>query len=462
MFSAIHTHKAPSVKSNNTPFFQAKLTVNEPGDEYEQEADAVADKVMRMPNPTTISPSNPPDENKNKIHLKPIPFSQISRKCADCEEEEKVQRKESTSGGGQTAPSIVNEVIASSGKSLDGGTRQFMESRMGHDFSHVQVHTDGKAAESATAVNALAYTSGNHIVFNSGQYAPDTEGGKRLLAHELVHVGQQGKSSNQINRTLSVLDPAINIPNPTGTGLVRTNSQTVLDYLNNLCPSGGISINQSGVVAIPPQFCMSFRFLGLSLPSPADISSTPTGCNCLCDIINSPNSWEILIDDSNWPHTSFTSHQLASTTGTGGVVTAPSPNRQTIHGAVTASGGFVDIDPWLILGHELCGHGWLGNQGAHGPDDTPARGRGGHQLTVERENLLRDEHGIARRGTFRQPFCGESFSHPIGTNPTRRTVTMSTYLSACRQWRREYNRLNKTRFTISQDMPIRQNEQLPP
>ena len=187
---------------SNMSFFQAKLTVNEPGDEYEQEADAVADKVMRMPNPATISPSTPPDEDKDedKIQLKPIPFSQIFRKCADCEEEEKVQRKESTGGGGQTAPSIVNEVIASSGKSLDGGTQQFMESRMGHDFSHVQVHTDGKAAESATAVNALAYTLGNHIVFNSGQYAPDTEGGKRLLAHELVHVGQESSRNNMLQR----------------------------------------------------------------------------------------------------------------------------------------------------------------------------------------------------------------------------------------------------------------------
>ena len=188
---------------------QAKLTVNTPGDEYEQEAYAVADKVMRMSNPATISPSQPPDESKNNIQLKPIPFSQISRKCAHCEEEDKVQRKEGTGGSGQTAPSIVNDVIASSGKPLDGNTQQFMESRMGHDFSHVQVHTDGKAAESATAVNALAYTSGNHIVFNSGQYAPNTEGGKRLLAHELVHVGQQKMTNLSVQR-----DPIKSSPTP--------------------------------------------------------------------------------------------------------------------------------------------------------------------------------------------------------------------------------------------------------
>jgi hypothetical protein len=184
-------------KGSKTPFFQAKLTVNEPGDQYEQEADAVADKVMRMPNPDTISSDNPPNDDKGKIQLKPIPLSQISRKCAACEEDEKVQRKESSGGGGQTAPSIVNDVISSSGQALDGDTRNFMESRMGHDFSNVQIHTDSKAAESAASVNALAYTSGNHVVFNSGQYQPDTEGGKRLLAHELVHVGQQSNNENK-------------------------------------------------------------------------------------------------------------------------------------------------------------------------------------------------------------------------------------------------------------------------
>jgi hypothetical protein len=197
MFSSktfIETSKPHSTQGKQTAFFQPKLTVNEPGDTYEQEADAVADKVMRMPTPSV---------NSGQMQLKPMLFSQIQRKCADCEEKEKVQRKENGSGGGQAAPSIVNDVLASSGQPLDGGARQFMESRMGHDFSNVQIHTDGKAAKSVAAVNALAYTSGNHIVFNRGQYAPDTEGGKRLLAHELTHVVQQGdnRSNPDIQRT---------------------------------------------------------------------------------------------------------------------------------------------------------------------------------------------------------------------------------------------------------------------
>jgi hypothetical protein len=78
---------------------------------------------------------------------------------------------------------------------LDVETRALMESRFGHDFSGVRVHNDGLAAESALAVNALAYTVGQHVVFGEGQYAPKTESGRRLLAHELTHTLQQSEGS---------------------------------------------------------------------------------------------------------------------------------------------------------------------------------------------------------------------------------------------------------------------------
>lgn len=90
------------------------------------------------------------------------------------------------------APSIVDEVLSSSGQSLDTETRAYMEPRFGHDFSQVQMHTDERAVESAQAVHALAYTVGNDIVFRDGQYAPETMAGKQLLAHELTHSVQQG------------------------------------------------------------------------------------------------------------------------------------------------------------------------------------------------------------------------------------------------------------------------------
>jgi hypothetical protein len=89
-------------------------------------------------------------------------------------------------------PSPVKDVVGSGGGSpLDTPTRSFMEERLGHDFSDVRVHTDGKASESAKSVNAQAYTVGNDIVFQSDKYAPDSDPGKRMLAHELTHVVQQ-------------------------------------------------------------------------------------------------------------------------------------------------------------------------------------------------------------------------------------------------------------------------------
>jgi hypothetical protein len=116
-------------------------------------------------------------------------------KCDECDKKNKknvLQR--ASSGGPQPAsiPSGVNQVLSSPGRPLDGSTRTFMESRFGHDFSHVRIHNDSLAAESAHAVNARAYTVGQDIVFNRAEYQPHTTQGRRLLAHELAHTIQQG------------------------------------------------------------------------------------------------------------------------------------------------------------------------------------------------------------------------------------------------------------------------------
>ncbi len=86
---------------------------------------------------------------------------------------------------------VLDVVGSGGGTSLDPGTRDFMESRMGHDFGDVRVHTDGAASDSAKAVNAHAYTVGSDVVFQSDTYSPGTESGQRMLAHELTHVVQQ-------------------------------------------------------------------------------------------------------------------------------------------------------------------------------------------------------------------------------------------------------------------------------
>lgn len=88
-------------------------------------------------------------------------------------------------------PQVVHDVLAAPGQPLDPDTKEFMESRFGHDFSSVRVHTDAKAAESAKSVNALAYTVGKDIAFGTGQYIPGTIRGKQLLSHELTHIVQQ-------------------------------------------------------------------------------------------------------------------------------------------------------------------------------------------------------------------------------------------------------------------------------
>lgn len=111
--------------------------------------------------------------------------------CATCRAK-RLQRRATEGAGPSGVPPIVHEVLRSPGQPLDAETRAFMEPRFGHDFSRVRVHTGARAAESARAVNALAYTVGRDVVFGEGQYAPGASAGRRLLAHELAHVVQQG------------------------------------------------------------------------------------------------------------------------------------------------------------------------------------------------------------------------------------------------------------------------------
>ena len=114
--------------------------------------------------------------------------------CDSCQKEKvsgNLQRAATNAGAANEVPPIVSEVLRSSGQPLDPGTRSFMESRFDHDFSRVRVHTDAKAAASARAVNARAYTVGHNLVFGAGHYSATSSQGRRLLAHELTHVVQQ-------------------------------------------------------------------------------------------------------------------------------------------------------------------------------------------------------------------------------------------------------------------------------
>jgi len=109
--------------------------------------------------------------------------------CAGCKAK-RLQRR-AAAPGPRTAPPVVAETLRSSGRPLEASTRAAMEKGFGHDFGSVRVHTDARAAESARAVEAHAYTVGRDVVFGADRYAPETRAGRGLLAHELTHVLQQ-------------------------------------------------------------------------------------------------------------------------------------------------------------------------------------------------------------------------------------------------------------------------------
>jgi hypothetical protein len=181
-FSRVPVHRPPLM-------LQAKLMVNPAGDDYEQEADRIADRLMRMPEPL------PPRQCEGHGC------------CARCQSEPQAAPQESLQtsrvapgSANQTAPPVVYDVLRAPGQPLDPATRAYMEPRFGHDLSHVRVHTDARAAESASAVGARAYTVGHNIVLGAGQYAPSSASGRRLLAHELVHALQQEGGALRLQR----------------------------------------------------------------------------------------------------------------------------------------------------------------------------------------------------------------------------------------------------------------------
>jgi hypothetical protein len=171
--------------SNSSHYLQTKLSVNQPGDKFEQEADAMAERVLKMDTRSVASPQT----------INTIPLA-VQRKCSHCEDEEKkkqLQRKESNADHPQVNDRMTGYLdgLHNSGAPFPQQARNYFEPRFGYDFSKVRIHTDTAAAQSARSINALAYTTSNNIVFNSGQYDPRTNAGKKLLGHELTHVIQQ-------------------------------------------------------------------------------------------------------------------------------------------------------------------------------------------------------------------------------------------------------------------------------
>jgi Domain of unknown function (DUF4157)/Heterokaryon incompatibility protein Het-C len=163
------------------PVVQAKLRIGAAKDHFEQEADRVAERVTRMPDPNLQRACS------------------CGGSCPKCRTEQPdrdhriLQRKrfQAIDSGEMAALPLVHEVLRSPGQPLDPVARAFMEPRFGHDFGPVRVHSGVAAEQSARDMNAQAYTVGRDIVFGRDRFAPGTNEGRRLLAHELAHVVQQ-------------------------------------------------------------------------------------------------------------------------------------------------------------------------------------------------------------------------------------------------------------------------------
>jgi Domain of unknown function (DUF4157) len=163
---------------------QPKLAISAADDPFEREADCAAAAVLRMPAPA------------------------VQRKCASCaaggapcpsceKDKERVQRKAgSASPAGEVGADFAGHLRG--GAPLDGPSRAFFEPRFGHDFGSVRVHTGAEAADAARSIHARAFTLGRDVAFAAGEYAPQSERGRSLLAHELAHVVQQSSARSPL------------------------------------------------------------------------------------------------------------------------------------------------------------------------------------------------------------------------------------------------------------------------
>ncbi len=188
-----------SVKQSSSvqAILQAKLKIGAANDRYEQEADRVANRVMQMPESSTVQRKKTcsggclqesGQELANHLQAKPV----------------------ASSAHDTPLPSSVNQSLTSPGTALPSATQTFFESRFSQDFTDVRIHTGKQASTAARDINARAFTVGRDIVFGDNQFQPNTHSGRHLLAHELTHVVQQGHT--QSNERIQRLPFGIKLP----------------------------------------------------------------------------------------------------------------------------------------------------------------------------------------------------------------------------------------------------------
>ncbi len=357
---------------------QAKLVVGQPGDIYEQEADRVAEQVMRMPEP--LVQRQPEEEEKKEkeeiLQTKEVP-SQVTEVTSNIE-----SRIQSLKGGGQP---------------LSEPTRAFFEPRFGQDFSQVRVHAGGNAAWLNRVLGARALTVGKDVFVGAGEYNPHTIEGKKLFAHELTHTIQQNATGPFIQRRL-VVDPADAVPLPPGVvGPPVPLTIAVQGLMGDTCPEGNFQVNATTGVVTPSaaSFC---QWPGIPYRSNllrADLSRTPVGCRCLCDVVNHARTTTVNFNAGG--PVEQPDSMSGSTSGQGSNTTVNIDPR--FQGQYRINGRWVDLPFSLLFSHELCGHALESMRGTHArPGPTPSGGTPPDERhAVDVERAIADEQGLPRR-----------------------------------------------------------------
>jgi hypothetical protein len=256
---------------------QAKLTVNNPGDKYEQEADRAAEQVMRMPEPLAPESRAIPHQPKG-IRIQRLGSEcdvKLRRQPKEEEEEGEIpQAKETQAQMFEVTPDVQNQInaVRGAGKPLPVSVRSFFEPRFGYDFSPVQVHMDAPAGKLTKAMRAQAFTLGRDIVFSAGKYTPETAEGRRLLAHELTHVVQQAHGEKRIGRQA---EPPADTDAQPPTLATPANPQIAQDA----------GVCNPVVTGFPPTFANCSLYLANSWWLPMAYAN-----NAMCACMTTPNS----------------------------------------------------------------------------------------------------------------------------------------------------------------------------
>jgi hypothetical protein len=403
------------------------VPISAPDDPFERQADRVADRVMHGPSQFKHGSGDGGEASND-----PAPELDRVEQEEELDDEPWLQRKagmmagsdedEGKNGIGSLNPlsgthganlaTVLSDV--GSGFPIPSGDRRFFETRLGFDLGGVRLHTNAQATSRAAALNARAFTLGNDIVVGAGEYAPGSQTGRALLAHELAHVLQQSRGFVQprVQRLLRVIDasePPAHLPPPDGQTL---RAVLVEGWLGQLCPSGVWRVDRAtGIVSLGNRET-------LCTADGVAASGTPVSTDCVCRASSSEYPQIDIVIEELFPYSRFRFDRnqgiftlvedVVDLTSTGeGATLYPQDGAWLDNTTIVLSGRSTRIQgagdttiersmrevrdpPWLILAHELCGHIDLRQRGVedYAHLETPT----GDRSAVDIENRIRREH----------------------------------------------------------------------